>query len=689
MILKAYFLNSSSTISKSMIALIFACSCNIVISQSADSDQKDYWKITDRQSIVWDLTTEHRLPHNENIEMSGQKVSSIIYYKIDEDRNLKINRDIIFPQLRTFNKSNEPDWKKYRAYYRKTISDDISISIENNGKIIVPSMVDSVEIDGILSFYHTPVDGISISRTIYPSMTSGCLVEEWTITNVGSAVDTLTIGNCSMELSEQGYLGKYNFSVESDAREAIQLRPGQSYVCDVKYSASIQDDDIGVVESENMKQDRINFINEMKSSLTLKTPDAIINTLFYFSKIRAAESIFQSDMGLVHSPGGGNYYLGIWANDQVEYSGPFFPYLGYKNGNTAAKNTYRHFQKNIPEDESAIPYAFEMNGVYAMDHLDRGDAAMIAYGTSHYLLVSGDAQLATELWPLIEWSLEYCHNNRNDAGAVISESDEMEGRIETGTANLSTSSLYYGGLKYASRLAKAIGKTNLSDSYYNRMSEMKDVIEDYFGSNIYGIDTYRYFDGNESFRHWICLPLCMDITDRIEGTTSALLDSMWTDNGILVEKSRDTTAQVLFWDRATLYALRGILRTGASEVVMKRLQEYSQKRLLGDHVPYPVEAYPENNMKHLSAESALYCRIITEGLLGIEPMGLGVIQIHPSLPDDWDFLYLDNLKIADRNTNISLKRANDGLSLEVSCNGKIILDQVLGTGESVIIDLKG
>jgi hypothetical protein len=48
------------------------------------------------------------LPHKENIEMSGKKVSGIIYYEVDEARNIKIQRDIIFPQLRTFVKSNEP-----------------------------------------------------------------------------------------------------------------------------------------------------------------------------------------------------------------------------------------------------------------------------------------------------------------------------------------------------------------------------------------------------------------------------------------------------------------------------------------------------------------------------------------------------------------------------------------------------
>lgn len=69
-----------------------------------------------------------------------------------------------------------------------------------------------------------------------------------------------------------------------------------------------------------------------------------------------------------------------------------------------------------------------------------------------------------------------------------------------------------------------------------------------------------------------------------------------------------------FWDRSTLYALRGVYSAGARERAMEHMAYYSQQRLLGEHVPYPIEAWPEGNQRHLSAESALYCRIVTEGI---------------------------------------------------------------------------
>ncbi|MEM6379439.1 MAG: six-hairpin glycosidase-like protein, partial [Bacteroidota bacterium] len=425
------------------------------------------------------------------------------------------------------------------------------------------------------------------------------------------------------------------------------------------------------------------------TKLVLQTPDPIINTLFYFSKIRASESIFNSSMGLVHSPGGGNYYVGIWANDQVEYSGPFFPYLGYETGNMAAFNAYQMFQKNIPEGDDHIAYAFEVDGNFPMEHLDRGDAAMISYGLSHYLLAKGDFVEAKLLWPLLEWSLNYCHTHRNDAGAVLSESDEMEGRIATGDANLSTTALYYGGLKYSQRLAKSLGRYTQAEVYGTRKMAMKSVIEDYFGHTMKGLKTYKYFKENQFLRHWICLPLSVGITERKAGTLDALFNHLWTDNGILVElKDDEMDKNTTFWDRATLYALQGAMKVGGGSLAAEKWKQFSEKRLLGDHVPYVVEAYPENNMKHLSAESALYCRIVTEGLLGIEPISLKSIRLSPTLPQGWDFLTMDNLALGGQKTSINLKRIGDKLNLEVKVNNESVFKELIQPKEQIEITLQ-
>ncbi len=648
------------------------------------------WKINHKGDIILPMNLCDNLPHSDNIEMSGKKVSAIIYYEIDTTKRLTIKKDIIFPQLRTFNKSSEPDWKKYRAYFRRTISEEISPSIGCDNKTLDYSVLDSVEIGGMITFHYAAVNGLKLTKQLYPSMDERLLVEEWQIENLDTKPKQLTISEVHYKQSEIGYKGKYSFIVKSKAEDEITLDPGQAYSFPVYYGATLNDENSDDFDYKTAKKSRDDYLDICRNNLRLHTPDKILNTLFYFAKIRASESIFDSSMGLVHSPGGGNYYAGIWANDQVEYSGPFFPYMGYETAEIAAFNAYKKFLGNIPQDDSThIAYAFEVDGNFPMTHLDRGDAAMIAYGTSLYLLNTGNTEKAEELWPLIEWCLEYCHRNRNEFGAVKSESDEMEGRIETGNANLSTSSLYYGGLKYSIPIARELKKNSNLKNYEQRLPEMEQVIENYFGATLEGLETYRYFDENKYLRHWICLPLTLGITSRKEGTLKALFEKLWTDNGILVQyKPSLKVEEATFWDRATLYALRGALRVGEQEIAMEKLKQYSTKRLLGDHVPYPVEAYPENNMKHLSAESALYCRIYLEGLLAIEPVSFSEFKMIPILPKDWDYLELENFYMQGIAHNIIMKRKGKKIKLSIESNKQFKYNKTVKQGETVYIKTK-
>jgi hypothetical protein len=76
-----------------------------------------------------------------------------------------------------------------------------------------------------------------------------------------------------------------------------------------------------------------------------------------------------------------------------------------------------------------------------------------------------------------------------------------------------------------------------------------------------------------------------------------------------------------------LYGLRGVFAAGESEKALRFLKYFSRRRLLGEHVPYAVEAYPEGNQRHLSAESGLYCRIYTEGVFGMRPKGFNSFML--------------------------------------------------------------
>lgn len=178
--------------------------------------------------------------------------------------------------------------------------------------------------------------------------------------------------------------------------------------------------------------------------------------MFALAKVRAAESVFRTRGGLLHAPGG-VYYAAIWCNDQPEYVNPFFPQLGYAKGNEAALNSFLHFARYMNPEYRYIPWSVIAEGYDTYGPFDRGDAAMLAYGAGRYALQMGDTRTAEALWPLIEWTLEYCRRKLNEHGVVASEADELEKRFPAGDANLCTSSLYYDALRSAAWLAEQTG----------------------------------------------------------------------------------------------------------------------------------------------------------------------------------------------------------------------------------------
>lgn len=654
--------------------------------QDFQHQQELFWHSNADNSITWDLTKETRLPHNDNIELSGTQVSGIIRYEVTKAKQLHITRDILFPQLRKYTKSNE---SLYRAYLRDNYTDDLLPVLTLGDKKYEAGVLDSVRIKGKISFYFKERDGLTVVRSFFPSMQERCLVEKWTLLNTGQTPRTVGIGATELKQEEAGWHGTYHRRVFTDAKRTVTLQPREHYEFGVYFLATVNDEAEPAVSVAAIERSRDTFLDSMATNLQLHSPDPVLNTLFYFSKIRAAESIFRSRYGLVHSPGGGSYYVGIWANDQAEYSGPFFPYLGYQTGVQAALNAYRIFQRNLPKDGGKIWASFEMDVTFPFGERDRGDAAMIAFGATHFLLASGDQKKAEELWPLVTWCLDYCRRRTTAEGVVASESDELEGRFPSGSANLSTSSLYYGALVQAARLAKAMQKPAAVSATYQRQAEqVAKAIDQYFGAEMDGLRTYKYYKENTTLRSWICLPLVVGLHQRQAGTLDALFDKLWSANGVLTELKPGADSPQVFWDRGSLYAFRGAFKAGAADRALERLTSYSTTRLTGFRVPYAVEAWPENNMAHLSAESALYCRIFTEGILGLEPTGFRSFTLSPHLPAKWDYLTISQIKAFDTTFDVHLRREKQKLQVQVVHQGKVILQRAVRNNTTVEVRLK-
>ncbi|MCR1999178.1 hypothetical protein, partial [Bacteroides acidifaciens] len=563
-----------------------------------------------------------------------------------------------------------------------------------NGQPLVGEKVETVSLSGVMtvkSIYGNR--GVSLTRTLFPSTSQPAFCEKYELENVTE--NSLTVEFPTNILSyhtdeAKGVEGSYTLTatLSSPLKEGtFQLKAGEKAWFQVIYAGYKKNGRVLVLDVDKEFVARREFLQQVQGNLVLETPSDVINTMFSFAKIRGSESIFDTKGGYMQSPGGEAYYAAIWANDQAEYINPFFPYLGYPTGNRSAMDSFTLFMRYMNDEYKPLPSSIIAEGIDCFGVAgDRGDVAMVAYGAARYALASGNRHEAEKLWSLIEWCLEYCDRKLNAEGVVESDSDELENRFPAGKANLCTSSLYYDALISAVYLGKALKKDReCIKSYQDKAAELYKNIDRYFAYNVEGYETYRYYDGNTVLRSWICIPLTMGIYNRAEGTVSALFsDKLWMENGLLTQSGTST-----YWDRSTLYAFRGAYSCGAREIATEYLEKYSVTRLLGDHVPYAVEAWPEGNQRHLSTESALYCRIMTEGLFGIRPIALDAFKLTPQLPETWNTMSLKRICAFSTTFDIEVKRNKDNaLLVLIKKDDKIIEKYKVGNGKPIEVRIK-
>ncbi len=632
------------------------------------------WFINDNGGITWKVTD--RIPHIDHIEMSGKRMSVVVSYGVNEDGSFTVKRDMVWPMLRTIPNDTH-------ASLMHEFGGDVVDSLKIDGTV-VKEKVKEISLAGIIKVKSEFGTGVEFSRTLYPSTEKPVYCEKYSLTNNSEKKISIEIPGWSTIVrteKKDGVYGVYTMRYKISGYGTFKLAPGRTKEFSLVITGTKRGENFDNVNIDTELKKRKEFINLMWSNLILETPDKVLNTAFAFSKIRASESIYETKTGPMHGPGGLSYYAAIWANDQAEYVNPFFPYLGYDYAIESAVNSYLLFAKYMNDEYVRIPSSVIAEGDDIWQKAgDRGDAAMIAYGAARFAMSYGDKATAEKLWPLIEWCLEYNKRKLNKKGVVASKTDELEGRFPTGKANLCTSSLYYDALLSAAWLGRSMGKDEKQiKDYLEEAKVLKKNIDTYFGANVMGFDTYRYYKGNKTLRAWICIPLTMGIYDRKEETINALFSpKLWTKDGLATESGDKT-----FWDRATLYGLRGVLAAGDTKRGLEYLERYSQRRLLGEHVPYPVEAWPEGGQQHLSAESGLYARIFTEGMFGIRPTGLNSFDLTPRLPESWDKMALRKIHAFGEVFDIEIERTGDTIKIEIIKDGKAFKQFDTKPGETV------
>ena len=658
--------------------LLFLIAC-VAVSFTASATPS--WEINSRGAIQWNVD-KAQLPHKDHVEMSGEQMAFVLRWAINADGALDLDRSLVFPMLRTIPNDTH-------ASLMHRLNTDITSMVSVEEKSLYNEVTKFVEIDGMFRVVSIFDEAVEVERIIFPSMDKPFMCERYVLKNLQDEEVKVYIPEFNQNITtlpECGVDGSYLISASIQGAGTYKLKSGESLIFDAVFQACRLTEAPLVADVDAEYAERRAFVeNDIDSALILDTPDQVVNTMFRYAKIRASESIFKTSGGYMHAPGGESYYAAIWANDQAEYVNPFFPYLGYAVGNESALNSFRHFARFMNDEWKPIPSSIIAEGKDIWNGAgDRGDAAMIAYGASRYALAMGDKTVAKELWPLIEWCLEYCDRKLNDGGVVTSDTDELENRFPSGEANLCTSSLYYDALLSSAYLASELAMNpSVAKDYRKKAETLRRNIDSYFAKEMYGYDTYQYYDGNDLLRSWICIPLTVGIMDRAEGTIEALFsEHLWHKDGLLTQQSTST-----YWDRSTLYGLRGVYAAGASDLATEKLKYYSHRRLLEDHVPYAIEAWPEGSQRHLSAESGLYCRVLTEGLFGIRPTGLRSFELKPSLPSEWDAISLYNIKAFGSDFSLNVTRREDGkLEITVTPAGGAVKKYLIRNGQSLKVN---
>lgn len=636
---------------------------------------KQYWTLT-ADGIRW--TARPNEAHQDHIEMSGRRVAVIVQYGCDAERNLVLRYSLVFPGLRLSPNDTHASCKWECA----------ASHVCDAAGGVIPERLKAVEFNGILQIETESADGsLQICRRLFPSTRRPVFCEITEICSLSSRNAPIVLCAQEQPSFQRGVKGIYEFSTFKRPPQGgfPPLKKGGRQRAAVFFRGRALMEPPACPDPAAEYRARKKLVRAIcDEKMVLETPEPTLNMAFRLAKLRAAESIFDCECGLLHSPGGGHYYAAAWTNDQLEYAAPFFGMLGYGPARTATENAMALFARFMGPQFTPIPSSVIAEGRDFWEGAgDRGDAAMYLYGAARYLLAAGDKEAMQRWLPALQWCREYCLGKRSGEGVILSDSDELEGRFPSGGANLCTSCLFYDGLYSLAGIYESLGGSLEASACRAEANALRKAIGAYFGARVSGYSTYRYYERNHTLRAWIAAPLTVGIHDRAKGTAQALLSpKLWTENGLLSEQGGTT-----FWDRATLYALRGLFCAGEAETAHSHLMAYARKRLLGEHVPYPVEAYPEGAQRHLAAESALLCRVFTEGIFGIRPCGDQRFKLSPHLPGAWNQAALKNIFLAGKACDLELTKIGKGYKLALHFENRKIEKKL--SGEAIEIALNG
>ena len=577
-----------------------------------------------------------------------------------------------------YNVRSEADNKQKKLLLQVGRESDPELRVNDQPvQCLVPA---TATFDGMLTLTYPINAGIVATRTLYPAMGEAAVIDQWRLHNASDKPVTVMVAPNSKVTAVDAQV---EIIRSCTGMEAISVKAGGEVTFVTSVVAQLTTAPKPVLDVTAVRAARRAVADAAwHGPGRLETPDPQLDLAFTLQKFHVLECPMETIKGVITHNGSLIYAPGVWANDPVEYSSPLFPFFGDAGLNRAGMNMYRIWQDHC-QQHGIVPFpgSFEDPALKLTQH-ERGDDAMVLYGLSKFLLFQGDRAAAAELWPLIEFSAASVLGHTTADGIVASQTDEMEDRYPTGKANLSTSALAYGGYRLAARVAQALNKPVAAD-FNQRADALCKGIESYFGADIEGFHTYRYYKDNTTLRGWILLPLAMGITERKDGTVAALLSNkLWPNRmegaDILAESTRPTE-----WGRETYYALRTLFKAGKTDDALDLTRRVVAAQIFGCKGPYPDE-----DAIDMLCPGSLYPRVFTEGVFGIVPTGLASFECTPWLPKAWPRMALRDMRAFGHTWDLLVERDGEQQKVTVTSAGKAVLSATGPAGKTYSVTFR-
>ena len=136
----------------------------------------DRWTINSAVGITWQVN--EKIPHEDHIEMSGLKVSTVLRYGVDANGAFMLNRSMVWPMLRTIPNNTHASLMRRFAW-------NVTDMVEVNGQSLLNEKVKDITLNGTMvvqSEYLLPRKGkLELTRILFPSVASPAFCEKYII----------------------------------------------------------------------------------------------------------------------------------------------------------------------------------------------------------------------------------------------------------------------------------------------------------------------------------------------------------------------------------------------------------------------------------------------------------------------------------------------------------------------------